>query len=151
MSKWPKSARVEVTKFGNLPRSQLMARIGSRSNQTTDATLARLLRQYRLRGWRRQGTMIGKPDFIWPDRKIALFVDGCFWHGHNCRNLTPATNASAWSEKLARNRKRDRNVTRRLHQIGWRVIRIWECSLSKSPRRCLARIERALTKSPIRT
>jgi DNA mismatch endonuclease, patch repair protein len=122
-----------------------MSRIRSDRNATTELKLASLLRASRLRGWRRNYPLLGKPDFVFPKSKVAVFVDGCFWHGHDCgRNLKPKRNAPLWREKFAANRRRDARVTRALRGAGWRVIRIWECALTKRPNSCLARIHREL-------
>lgn len=145
MSRWPGNARRERTTFGGLCRAQLMSRVRSAGNQTTEERLAFLLRQAGLKGWRRHGPLPGKPDFAWRELKVAVFVDGCFWHGHNCgRNLTPRTNAEAWREKIERNKARDRHATHVLRQKGWAVTRLWECQLAKNAGRCVARILRAL-------
>src|SRR5437870_1132204 len=146
-SRWPSRGLGEITSFGGLRRSHLMSRIASRNNQTTELKLAGLLRRHQIRGWRRHQKIAGKPDFVWPKNKIALFVDGCFWHGHNCRNLRPATNAAAWSRKILRTRARDRRANRKLRGDGWVVIRIWECSLKRNPERCVGRILRAFVRS----
>jgi DNA mismatch endonuclease (patch repair protein) len=85
---------------------------------------------HHLKGWRRFQNFIGKPDFIWRKEKVALFVDGCFWHGcPTCLRL-PATNKRYWHNKIARNVIRDREVNRLLRQLGWIVVRIKECKLS---------------------
>jgi len=76
----------------------------------------------------------GKPDFVFLDKKIAVFVDGCFWHGHNCRNLTPSDNKEYWDEKRKRNMQRDIEVTDLFEKRGWTIIRIWECELKKKNR-----------------
>jgi DNA mismatch endonuclease (patch repair protein) len=145
MSRWPGNAQKERTTFGGLSRGQLMSRVRSKGNVTTEKRLASLLRSAGLRGWRRHQPLLGKPDFVWPKRKVAVFVDGCFWHGHDCeRNLTPKTNVKQWREKIERNKSRDRQVTRRLRHQGWRVVRIWECQLAKNPTRHISRIQRML-------
>ena len=145
MSRWPGNADKQPTTFGDLTRSQLMKRVRSSGNETTEVRMARLLRRARLQGWRRRLPLPGKPDFAWPNERVALFVDGCFWHGHNCgRNLSPRTNADAWREKIDNNRRRDRRVSRQLRTKGWSVIRIWECQLRKAPVACLQRIRRTL-------
>lgn len=148
MSSWPGNANKERTTFGGLSRAQLMARVRSTGNQTTEVRLAKLLRQEGLTGWRRHQSLPGKPDFGWRAARVAVFVDGCFWHGHDCkRNVTPATNVDAWREKIQKNQARDRRTARALRDQGWRVIRIWECQLRKNPHRCLARIRNAVMKS----
>lgn len=145
MRVWPGKSKYAPTAFGRLSRSELMARVGSSRNTTTELKLLTLLRREKVKGWRRNYLLLGKPDFVFPIMKIAVFVDGCFWHGHNCkRNLTPKSNVSAWQEKILGNRRRDHSVTRRLRLSGWRVIRIWECSLARRPLNCVRRIQRAL-------
>jgi len=75
-----------------------------------------------------------RPDFVWRKEKVALFVDGCFWHGCRWHGTKPASNRSFWQEKLARNRERDRLVSRRLRKAGWRVVRVWEHVLPRAAR-----------------
>lgn len=145
MVHWPGDASKEVTTFGKLRRSELMSRVRSKGNLTTEIRMAYLLRQAGLKGWRRYLPLPGKPDFAWPEEKVAVFVDGCFWHGHGCgRNLAPKRNQEAWQAKIARTIQRDRRNSRVLRARGWKVIRVWECSLAKSPMKCMVRIDRAL-------
>lgn len=146
MSRWPGNAREECTTFGGLRRDQLMSRVRSTGNQTTEKRMASLFRQTHLSGWRRHQPLPGRPDFVWRSVKVAVFVDGCFWHGHNCgKNVTPKTNARAWREKIDRNKAQDRRVSRKLRRSGWAVIRVWECQLRKNPNRCLMRIKKTLS------
>lgn len=146
MSRWPGNANAQRTTFGSLSRAQLMSRVRSRGNQTTEGRLAAMLRTVGLTGWRRHLPLPGRPDFAWSTLKLAVFVDGCFWHGHDCgRNVTPKTNANAWQEKISRNKARDRKTTRTLRGRGWTVMRIWECDLTRNADRCLVRIGRHLS------
>lgn len=134
----------QVTPFGGLSRSTLMSRIRSSGNASTELRMISLLRREKLVGWRRNYPLAGKPDFVFPNWRLAMFVDGCFWHGHECgRNLTPKRNALAWQEKIYRNKRRDREITRLLRGSGWTVIRIWECALGKRPSQCIRRIRKA--------
>ena len=73
----------------------------------------------------------GKPDLAYIARKQAIFVHGCFWHGHDCARgaRAPKANAAYWAAKIARNRARDRLVRHRLKREGWRALVIWECEL----------------------
>ncbi len=145
MSRWPGSSKHTKTTFGGLSRSVLMSRIRSKRNASTELKLLLLLRSARLHGWRRDFLLPGKPDFVFPRGKLAVFVDGCFWHGHECgRNLKPKRNAALWRGKIVGNKNRDRRVTRKLRAAGWTVVRIWECALAKRPLNCLQRIQRAL-------
>jgi DNA mismatch endonuclease, patch repair protein len=146
MSQWPAGANKQSTTFGGLTRSELMSRVRSRGNKTTELVAASLLRASGLTGWRRHFNILGKPDFVWPKNKLAVFIDGCFWHGHSCgRNLTPKTNAMLWQTKISTNRLRDRRNTRALRGKGWTVIRIWECALTKNPSRSMQQIKEAIT------
>src|SRR5688572_23816753 len=141
MSRWPDGAKTQETTFGGLTRSQLMSRVASRGNKTTELLAISLFRANGLSGWRRNSNLPGKPDFIWPRSKVAVFVDGCFWHGHGCnRNLVPKTNAALWQEKVRKNKRRDIRNTRELKLLGWKVVRVWECSLAKNPAHCIKRI-----------
>jgi len=145
MKAWPGNAALEKTRFGHLARGELMSRVRSSGNKSTEQRLAILLRKSHVTGWRRNFDLLGKPDFAWPKIKLAVFVDGCFWHGHACgRNLDPRTNAGAWKAKIQRNKRRDRRVARSLCESGWVVLRIWECALRTTPTRCVERIKRAL-------
>lgn len=145
MSDWPGRSKHAKTTFGGLSRSVLMSRIRSKGNATTELKLISLLRVARLRGWRRNFSLVGKPDFVFPKQKLAVFVDGCFWHGHGCgRNLKPKHNASLWRQKINGNQNRDRRVERTIRSAGWHVIRIWECYLMKHPETCIRRIRHAL-------
>jgi len=86
-----------------------------------------------------------KPDFVFRPHRLAVFVDGCFWHGCPLHATQPKTNAAFWQEKLSTNRTRDRLVTRTLRTRGWRVLRIWEHELKRRNEMRLARrILRAL-------
>jgi DNA mismatch endonuclease (patch repair protein) len=146
MNRWPGSASKQRTTFGRLYRSQLMARIRSSGNETTEIRLAKLLRASRLKGWHRHPSLPGRPDFAWRMQRVALFVDGCFWHGHACgRNLSPRTNASAWRRKISLTKRRDRRASRVLRRAGWRVARVWECRLKHHPASTLRRISRLLS------
>ena len=145
MSRWPGNAQAERTTFGGLRRGQLMSRVRSTGNLTTEKRLASLLREAGLTGWRRHQLLTGLPDFVWPKIKVAVFVDGCFWHGHDCgRNLRPRTNAAAWRAKIEGNQARDRRTSRLLRQEGCNVIRVWECQLVRTPALCVSRIATAL-------
>ncbi len=111
-------------------RSTIMAAIRSRGNSTTELPLGKLLWAAGLRGYRKHWPVLGKPDFAWPGRKLAIFVDGCFWHGCRCKRL-PRTNAQFWRNKIDTNRSRDRHVSQTLRRAGWTVIRVKECELHK--------------------
>ena|SRR5215831_20956309 len=123
-----------------------MASIRSRGNLTTEIGLARLLRSTHIKGWRRHQPLAGKPDFIFEQKRLAVFVDGCFWHGCPKCYRMPEDNRAYWSQKVTKNRDRDKRNTQELRADGWRVIRIWEHAL-KNPRgraTVLVRLRKAL-------
>src|SRR5690606_1718406 len=117
--------------FTKEQRSEIMRKVKSDRNRSTELKLIAFFRSNGIKGWRRNYKLFGKPDFVFLKIKTAVFVDGCFWHGHDCRNTKPQTNQDYWQKKIARNRKRDRMVARTLKLRGWRVIRIWECAINK--------------------
>lgn len=85
-------------------------------------------------------SIIGKPDIVFCERKIAVFVDSDFWHGNPERFVRPKTNVDYWDKKIAGNKKRDRNVNRQLKKQGWIVMRIWEYDVKHNLNRCVDRI-----------
>ena len=126
-------------------RSKIMASVRSSGNKDTEVALAKLFRRQKITGWRRNQKIFGKPDFIFPKLKLALFVDGCFWHGCPKHETKPKNNRAFWRRKFSRNKKRDVLVTRTLRRAGWRVLRIWEHELAKkNEARLLRRIQRTL-------
>lgn len=110
-------------------RSYIMSRVKSSGNKSTEVRLVKLFKEMGLKGWRRNYRVKGKPDFVFLRAKTAVFADGCFWHGHPCRNIKPEANAEFWRAKIERNMKRDREVNEIFLARGWKVIRIWECEL----------------------
>lgn len=111
-------------------RSQIMRLVKSNRNRSTEIKLIKFFKTKTITGWRRNYKLFGKPDFVFPKLKYIIFVDGCFWHGHHCRNI-PKGNKIYWQGKIIRNKKRDKEVTKQLIKEGWRVTRIWECELKK--------------------
>lgn len=116
--------------FSGIIRSKVMRSVKSRGNKTTEGRLSVLFRTSGVKGWRRNQNVYGKPDFTFRNEKIAVFADGCFWHGHDCRNTRPKANAQFWKEKIRDNRMRDKNVNGYLRESGWKVIRFWECEIN---------------------
>lgn len=93
--------------FTKAKRSEVMSRIRGRGNKDTELALMKLLRRHHINGWRRNQSVFGKPDFVFPKAQLALFVDGCFWHCCPKHCITPANNRAFWKEKLAANKARD--------------------------------------------
>jgi DNA mismatch endonuclease, patch repair protein len=134
-------------------RSLVMGQIRGRGNRDTELRMITLLRGSKVTGWRRNSKLFGKPDFIFPKQRLALFVDGCFWHRHpNCKfSYTPKSRPEFWLPKFARNVTRDQLVTRTLRSKSWRVVRIWECELvTRRQHRVVNRVRRTLEFVPIK-
>lgn len=147
--------------FTKAKRSEVMSRIRSRGNKDTELALVRVFRARGITGWRKQqevriqksevGILKVRPDFVFPKLRLAVFVDGCFWHGCPQHATKPRTNAAFWRKKFAANRARDVLVTRTLRRNGWRVLRIWEHELArKHEARLVARIRRVLECASVR-
>ena len=145
--------------FTKAKRSEVMSRIRSRGNKYTELALARLLRAHKISAWRRQIDIwkaeSGKqkfkvrPDFVFKEARLALFVDGCFWHGCPKHATKPKNNRAFWRRKLAANKARDRLVNLALRRAGWRVLRVWEHELAKKNEAKLVRkIQKALDSPP---
>ena len=118
--------------FSPEQRSAVMRSVKGRDT-SPELAVRRILRAagigYRLGG---QG-LAGRPDVMMKGRKVAVFVHGCFWHGHDCArgSRKPKANAEYWSGKIDRNRVRDARVTAQLRDDGWRVLTVWECEMRR--------------------
>jgi DNA mismatch endonuclease (patch repair protein) len=135
-----------VDVFSPAKRSAVMARIRSKGNLETEMAMIRLFREHGIAGWRRHQPVCGRPDFIFRKARLAVFVDGCFWHGCPQHGTVPASNRPYWKHKLERNYERDQQVNRELRKREWRVLRIWHHELSsKNQAKLLRRLTRALT------
>jgi len=113
-------------------RSRIMAKVKARGNKSTELKLIKIFRECSIKGWRRNYPLIGKPDFVFPKPRLAIFVDGCFWHGcqEHCR--LPESNRDYWVAKINRNRKRDKLISKELRKKKWNVIRVWEHELKEN-------------------
>jgi DNA mismatch endonuclease, patch repair protein len=126
-------------------RSRNMRAIKSSGNKTTEESFKKLLRQSKLTGWRSHPKKIyGKPDFSFPKRTLAIFLDGCFWHGCGIHQSSPKTNRDFWEKKIKHNKIRDKMVTKKLKREGWRVIRLWEHEIKKDADKAVSKILKAL-------
>jgi len=130
--------------FTKSKRSQIMAAIRSTGNLDTELKMTALFRKHGITGWRRHQPVFGKPDFIFRQQKVAVFVDGCFWHGCPKCYRRPRSNKLYWDKKIVRNKTRDRRVKRELRKLAWRVVRIWEHDLAQRGESCLRKIQAAL-------
>ena len=140
-----------MDRISKAERSAIMSRIRGRGNKRTETDVIRLFRNSGIKGWRRHLTIRFaesksrralssdgikfkaqvRPDFSFPKMRVALFIDGCFWHGCPKCYRKPKSRGRFWTTKVRRNRERDQFQTFALRRNGWRVIRIWECSLTR--------------------
>jgi DNA mismatch endonuclease (patch repair protein) len=146
--------------FSKAKRSEVMSRIPSRGNKETEVAFMSILRKHRIKGWRRHHPLMltsspgrsghravrsrrVRPDFVFKDIKLAVFVDGCFWHGCPEHGTRPTGNRTFWQDKLESNQARDSFVTRQLRRKNWKVLRIWEHQL-RHGERVAAQVKRAI-------
>jgi DNA mismatch endonuclease, patch repair protein len=127
--------------FNKAKRSQVMSRIRSSGNKATELAMIHVFRMRGITGWRRgQVLRIGsrdgflriRPDFLFRAKRVAVFVDGEFWHGHPTRCRIPQTRRAWWAAKIDGNRQRDRLQNRTLRAAGWTVARVWQHELKTS-------------------
>lgn len=133
-----------MDKISKERRSRNMSRIRSRDTALEIAVRKRLFAlglRYRLRS-----SLPGHPDIVFPRKKVAVFINGCFWHMHGCELSTiPSTRTKFWSEKLSRNEKRDHEVARKLRKMEWKVVTLWECEINKQLRQEIRKILKAIS------
>ena len=129
-----------------MDRSAIMRRVKAKDT-APELRLRRLLWRagcrYRLGG----GGLPGRPDLHFPSRRLAVFVHGCFWHGHDCPRgaRAPKTNTAYWTAKIARNQARDAAAVAALTALGWRSVVVWECALKADEAAAVATVRTALT------
>ena len=117
--------------YGKEKRSEIMKIVRSKGNKSTEQRLLNLFVDNGITGWRRNYPVNGHPDFVFQMQRVAVFVDGCFWHGHDCRNTRPKENEEYWTKKRERNIQHDKEISELFTARGWTVLRIWECELKK--------------------
>jgi len=127
-------------------RSYCMSRICGK-NTKPEILLRKVLYKSGARGYRLHCKLPGKPDIVFTKRKIAVFIDGCFWHKCPKCFTNPKTNRVFWKKKTDSNVKRDKSVNQELKKNGWKVVRVWEHSLEKDINKCCTRILSAFSKT----
>ena len=125
--------------------SARMRAVKSKGNRSTEVRLRSILVRAGVRGWKlHHPGVAGRPDFYFPEAGVALFVDGCFWHGCPRCGSVPRANHAYWKAKIGRNVERDRENARKLREAGLRPVRIWEHELNEDRRLVIAKIKDAL-------
>ncbi len=116
-----------VDKLTKEARSELMSRV-RQSGTTPEVRLRKRLHAMGLRYALNSKLLPGRPDLVFPRHRVAVFVHGCFWHGHSCRaGRSSSTNQDYWLQKIAENKVRDERKKAELLELGWRVMTVWEC------------------------
>jgi DNA mismatch endonuclease (patch repair protein) len=115
-----------------MDRSAIMRAVKSRDT-SPERIVRKLLSACGYRYRLHSKVLSASPDIVFPGRKKAIFVHGCFWHGHHCKRgaRVPKTNADYWQRKIARNQLRDARQISRLRRAGWKVKIVWECQLHR--------------------
>ena len=130
--------------FDPKKRSWIMSQVHSRGTRP-EQVVGAALKERHIRHQEHRRDLPGCPDFAFPNLKLALFVNGCFWHWHGCkRSRMPASNEEYWQKKIQRNIQRDKAKRRELHAKGWRYMTIWECNLESGIRRCIRELQQTI-------
>lgn len=131
-----------VDKVTPAQRSSMMAAVKNKNTQPEITVRKRMFAagfRYRLHVRKRSST----PDLIFPRYRVAVFVHGCFWHGHDCpRGKLPATNRKFWKNKISKNIERDSLAVKDLHGDGWKVVIVWSCQIEEGIKNLLALLEK---------
>jgi DNA mismatch endonuclease (patch repair protein) len=118
-------------------RSLIMSKV-PRRDTSLEIRVRKALHKAGLRFRLHRSDLPGTPDIVMPSRRTAIFVHGCFWHGHGCkRSHPPSSNQSYWLPKIKENQERDREKSEQLNVLGWRTAVIWECEIDAGIRRIL--------------
>ena len=127
-------------------RSQAMSKIRGKGNKSTEARFRGALIRHRVRGWKLHPKAIGgHPDIYFPDHKLVIFLDGCFWHGCPRCGHIPKTRTGFWREKIRLNKQRDARVSKDLKKDGYVILRLWEHEINENLRGCIEKVKRLLS------
>ena len=132
-------------KFSKETRSRIMSRIRSKETKLEILFRKELYRQG-IRGYRLYRKMLGNPDIAFIKRKIAIFIDGDFWHGHNWKVKGKVPPKVYWQAKIKGNMERDKRITLQLRKGGWQVIRLWEHDVKESLQKCINKVKKSLSR-----
>lgn len=131
--------------LSKIERQKLMSSIKGKDTRP-EILVRRIIHGAGFRFRLHQSDLPGRPDIVLSRYRLAIFVNGCFWHGHSCqRAKLPKSNKEFWHKKIARNILRDTQNRRRLRQDGWSVYTIWTCSLGEGMRRVMRSLEKLRT------
>ena len=133
-----------VDKFSKETRSRIMSKIRA-TNTKPEIKIRKILYKSGHKGYRLNYKKApGKPDICYVGKKVAIFIDGCFWHGCPKCYKKPASNKKYWDEKIKTNKKRDRKVNSALKKGNWTILRFWECEVNKETENIFTKLEKVL-------
>jgi len=130
-------------KFDKKTRSKIMSRI-KHKNTSLELNFRKKLQKHNLKGYRIHYNLPGKPDVVFVSKKIAIFLDGDFWHGYNWKKLGKIPPKEYWQEKIQKNIDRAKKYNKKLKQNGWTVLRFWEHQAKQNPEQCINKIKKAI-------
>lgn len=148
MSRLADGQRARERRGRPLTKSEQMARVRTR-HTAPELQLRREIWHMGLR-FRLHAKLPGRPDLVFPTPRVAVFVDGCFWHRCPQHATNPKQNGEFWKQKLAGNVARDRRVDYELRQLGWTVIRLWEHTVEEKPNAAARIVARACRRRSVR-
>lgn len=126
-------------KFSKAKRSAIMSRIRSK-NTSLEVEFRKLLWKNGMGRYRIHYKLPGKPDIVYVSKKIAVFLDGDFWHGYNWKKLGKVPPRKYWQKKIQKNIDRAKKYNKMLKKDGWKVIRIWEHDVKKNQEKCISKL-----------
>ena len=122
-----------------------MSKVRSKNNATTEKRFRAFLIMNGISGWiLHPKEIIGKPDIYFTEYSLAIFLDGCFWHGCPKCGHIPKTNTKFWHAKIQRNIERDKEINKKLRKQGIKIIRFWEHDIITKPIHCIHKVEKYL-------
>lgn len=121
-----------------------MREVKSKNTKSTELKMIKLFKEYYITGWHTTYPLMGHPDFVFSKKRIAIFVNGSFWHGHDCRNVTPKENVKFWDAKQEYNKRHDAKMTEKLEKKDRLVIRILECELRHTNNHLILKLKEVL-------
>lgn len=128
-----------VDVFSKKKRSEIMSKVRS-SNTTPEIVIKKLLKKQNIVFEMYSKDIFGKPDFVFRKEKLAIFIDGCFWHGCKIHRTIPETNREFWKRKIDYNKKRRIKIKKLLMKKGWKVLEFWEHDVNKNPYEVVSKI-----------
>jgi DNA mismatch endonuclease, patch repair protein len=138
--------RRQMDRVNKTKRSEIMSKIRSKNTHSTELRFRAFLIRGGFRGWTLNQKLKGSPDCVFVREKIAIFIDGCFWHGCPKCCRMPKSNTDYWEAKIKRNIQRDREVTVELKNNGWQVLRYWEHDVKECPSTIMKEVRGKLNK-----